>query len=363
MKAAVYRGDGKAMTIEDVEVDRPLAHEVVVRTVATGVCHSDVHHVEWADNIDIPRILGHEPAGVVEAVGDLVTYVKPGDHVIACLSAFCGTCEYCLRGQPNLCDKTRTARRPDEPARIFRNGERINTLANVGSFAEKMLLHENGIVKVRNDMPFEQAALLGCGVITGMGAALRTAAVKPNSTVAVFGAGGVGLSAIQGARIAGARQIIAVDVSETKLQKARELGATDAVDGSQEDPVEGVRRVSWDDGGVDYSFEAIGVPAVIEQAFEVLRPGGVCTVIGIARDEERVTLNPRLLLGERKLQGSSKGSNRFRVDLPHYIDLYLQGRLLLDEMISCRYRLDQVNEAFDAVLNRSVARGVIVFDQ
>lgn len=362
MKAAVYRGDGKSMAIEEVEVDRPMAHEVVVRTVATGVCHSDVHHVEWADNIDIPRILGHEPAGIVEAVGDLVTYVKPGDHVIACLSAFCGTCEYCLRGSPNLCDKSRTARKPDEPPRISRGSERINTLANVGSFAEKMLLHENGIVRIREDMPFEQAALLGCGVITGMGAALRTAAVKPNSTVAVFGAGGVGLSAIQGARIAGARQIIAVDVSETKLQTARQLGATHTVDASLGDPVEGVKAASWDDGGVDYSFEAIGVPAVIEQAFEVLRPGGVATVIGIARDEERVTLNPRLLLGERKLQGSSMGSNRFRVDLPHYIDLYLQGRLLLDEMITRRYQLAEVNEAFDAVLDRSVARGVIVFE-
>lgn len=359
MKAAIYWGDGKPLRVEDVEVDRPMAHEVAVRTVATGVCHSDVHHVEWADNIDIPRILGHEPAGIVEEVGELVTYVKPGDHVIACLSAFCGVCEYCLSGHPNLCDKSRTARAAEEPPRISQNGKRINTLANVGSFAERMLLHENGIVKIREDMPLDRAALLGCGVITGMGAALRTARVEPNSTVAVFGCGGVGLSAIQGARIAGARQIIAVDTLESKLETALRLGATHTVDASKGDAIEAVRETAWSVGGVDFSFEAIGVPAVIEQAFQVLRPGGTATVIGIARDDETVSLNPRLLLQERKLQGSSMGSNRFRVDLPHYIDLYLQGRLLLDEMITTHYRLDQVNEAFQAVLDGTVTRGVI----
>ena len=308
------------MEIEDVDVDRPHAHEVVVRTAATGVCHSDVHHVEWADNIDIPRILGHEPAGVVEAVGELVTHVRPGDHVIACLSVFCGTCEYCLTGHPNLCDKTRTARRPDEPPRLSQGGTRINTLANIGSFAEKMLLHENAVVKIREDMPLDRAALLGCGVITGMGAVLRTARIEPNSTVAVFGAGGVGLSAIQGARIAGARQIIAVDTRESKLEIARRLGATHTVDASKGNVVDAVKAAASSAGGVDYSFEAIGVPAVIEQAFLSLRPGGTATVIGIAQDHERITLDPRLLLQERKLQGSSMGSNRFRVDLPNYID-------------------------------------------
>jgi S-(hydroxymethyl)glutathione dehydrogenase/alcohol dehydrogenase len=350
------------MEIEEVDVDQPQAHEVVVRTVATGVCHSDVHHVEWADNIDIPRILGHEPAGVVESVGELVTHVRAGDHVIACLSVFCGTCEYCLAGHPNLCDKTRTARQPDEPPRLSQGGARINTLANIGSFAEKMLLHENAVVKIREDMPFDRAALLGCGVITGMGAVLRTARIEPNSTVAVFGAGGVGLSAIQGARIAGARQIIAVDTRESKLEIARRLGATHTVDASKGNVVEAVKAAASSTGGVDYSFEAIGIPAVIEQAFLSLRPGGTATVIGIAQDHERITLDPRLLLQERKLQGSSMGSNRFRSDLPNYVDLYLQGRLLLDEMITARYRLDQVNESFQAVLDGSVARGVIVFD-
>jgi S-(hydroxymethyl)glutathione dehydrogenase/alcohol dehydrogenase len=361
MKAAIYRGDGRPLEIEDVDIDRPGPHEVVVRTAATGVCHSDVHHWEWADNIDVPRILGHEPAGIVEAVGELVTYVQPGDHVIACLSAFCGACEYCLGGHPNLCDKTRTFRRPDEPPRISRGDERIFTLANIGSFAEKMLLHENAVVKIREDIPLDRAALLGCGVITGMGAALRTARVEPNSTVAVFGCGGVGLSAIQGARIAGARQIIAVDTRAEKLELACRLGATHAVDASAGDAVEQVRAVASTPGGVDYSFEAIGIPAVIEQAFLSLRPGGTATVIGIAQDHERITVDPRLLLGERKLQGSSMGSNRFRVDLPNYIDLYLQGRLLLDEMITTRYSLDQVNQSFQDVVDGNVARGVIVF--
>jgi S-(hydroxymethyl)glutathione dehydrogenase/alcohol dehydrogenase len=362
MKAAVYWGNGQPLTIEDVDLDRPMAREVVVRTVATGVCHSDVHHVEWADNIDIPRILGHEPAGIVEAVGDMVTAVRPGDHVIACLSAFCGVCEYCLSGHPNLCDKSRTARKPGEPSRISRDGKPVYTLANVGSFAEKMLLHENALVRIQDDMPLDRAALLGCGVITGMGAVLRTARVEPNSAVAVFGAGGVGLSAIQGARIAGARQIIAIDVSSAKLDVARQLGATHVVDASKEDAVAAVRALANHGEGVDYSFEAIGIPSVIEQAFESLRPGGVATVIGIAQDHERVTINPRLLLGERKLQGSSMGSNRFRIDLPHYIEMYLQGRLLLDEMITNHCRLDQVNDAFQAVLDGSVTRSVITFD-
>ena len=362
MKAAVYHGNGQPLVIEEAEIDDPGPREVVVRTVASGVCHSDVHHVDRADNVDIPRVLGHEPAGIVEKVGELVTYVQPGDHVVACLSAFCGNCEQCLTGHPNRCAWERTMRAPDEPPRLRLNGERLNTLANIGSFAEKMLLHENAVVRIDADMPMDRAALLGCGVITGAGAAMRTARVEPGSTVAVFGAGGVGLSAIQGAQIAGARQIIAVDIRENKLAMAKEFGATHTVDASSGDPVEAVKATAWSEGGVDYSFEAIGLAKVLEQAVRVLRPGGTATLIGIVAEDDLLTVHPRIFMGERKLQSSTMGSNRFRIEIPQYIDLYRQGRLKLDEMITRRYRLPEVNDAFGAVLNGEVARSVLMFD-
>ena len=361
MKAAVYWGGGSPLRIEDVDVDAPAAREVVVRTAASGVCHSDVHRVEWSDDAEVPKILGHEASGVVEAVGEAVTYVRPGDRVVVCTSAFCGSCESCLTGHPNRCDKSRTARAASAPPRISKDGKPVTTLVGVGSFAERMLLHENGVVKIRREMPLEQAALLGCSVIAGVGAVLRTARIEPGCVVAVFGCGGVGLNAVQGARIGGARQIIAVDMIPAKLEKAMELGATHTVDASAGDVAARVRALAWSDGGVDHAFEAIGVPSVIEQAFASLRPGGTATVIGIAREGSRITLDPRLLLGERKLQGSVMGSNRFRVDLPQYVDLYLQGRLKLDEMISHRYRLDEINDAFEAVLTGNDTRGVVVF--
>ena len=362
MKAAVYWGGGAPLRIEEVSLDAPAAREVVVRTVASGVCHSDVHRVEWSDDADVPRILGHEASGIVEAVGDAVTYVTAGDHVVVCTSAFCGSCESCLTGHPNRCDKSRTGRSASAPPRISKEGQRVNTLVGVGSFAEQMLLHENGVVKIRSDMPLEQAALLGCSVIAGVGSVLRTARIEPGCVVAVFGCGGVGLNAVQGARIGGARQIIAIDTVPAKLEKAVELGATHTIDASQDDVVKRVRAMAWSEGGVDYAFEAIGIPSVIEQAFASLRPGGVATVIGITRENERITLDPRLLLGERKLQGSVMGSNRFRIDLPQYVDLYLQGRLKLDEMISRRYRLQEINDAFAALLAGTDTRGVVVFE-
>ena len=362
MKGAVFHGPHQPLTIEDIKIDTPMAREVVVRTVATGVCPSDLHFIDGLYPFPAPAVLGHEAAGIVEDVGELVTYVKPGDHVIACLSVFCGQCEQCLSGRPNLCRSPETRRAPSDPPKLTfeKSGEPVHQFLNISSFAERMLLHENAIVKIREDMPLDGAALIGCGVMTGVGAALNTARVEPGTTVAVFGAGGVGLAVIQGARIAGARQIIAVDLSESKLALAKELGATHIVDASSHDPVEAIKDMT--DGGVNYSFEAIGLAKVAEQAFNCLAAGGTATVIGMIPVGQKIELDGPSFLSERKIQGSSMGSNRFRIDMPRYIEFYLQGRLKLDEMITRKGRLEDVNEAFRAMKAGEVARTVLMFD-
>jgi S-(hydroxymethyl)glutathione dehydrogenase/alcohol dehydrogenase len=286
--------------------------------------------------------------------------VKPGDHVIACLSVFCGHCDQCLSGHPSLCSNPETKRAPNEAPRLSQKGEIVHQFINISSYAEKMLLHENAIVKIREDMPLDRAALIGCGVTTGVGAVLNTARIEAGSSVAVFGAGGVGLAAIQGARIGGARMIIAVDISENKLATAKELGATHIVDASSHDPVQAIRDMTG--GGVDYSFEAIGLKVAAEQAFNCLRSGGTATVIGMIPVGQKVELDGFQFLSEKKIQGSTMGSNRFRIDMPRYIDFYLQGRLKLDEMITRRGKLEDVNEAFRAMKAGEVARSVLMFD-
>ncbi len=360
MKAAVFRAPKQPLTIEDVAIDKPQSREVLIRTVACGVCHSDLHFAEGLYPMASPSILGHEPAGIVEAVGDQVTYVKPGDHVIACLSVFCGNCQYCLTGRPFLCSKGPTRRTPSEPPRLSQNGEPVYQALDLSAFAEQMLLHENAVVKIRDDMPLDRAALIGCGVMTGVGAVLNTARVPAGSSVAVFGCGGVGLAAIQGARIAGALQIIAIDGVASKLALALELGATHTIDASKGDAAAAVRELTG--GGVEYSFEAIGLKITAEQSFNCLAPGGTATVIGMIPVGQKVELDGYQFLSEKKIQGSSMGSNRFRVDMPRYIDFYLQGRLKLDEMISRKGRLEDVNEAFRAMKAGEVARTVLMFD-
>ncbi len=359
MQAAIFHAPHEELTIEAIDIDEPREHEVLVRTVASGVCHSDLHFIDGLYPMRTPAVLGHEAAGVVEAVGSQVTDFAPGDRVIACLSVFCGHCDQCLSGHPNLCS-SRPTRGRDEPPRLSWQGDPVGQMANIGSYAEQMLLHEHGIVKIEQDIELDRAALIGCAVTTGVGAVLNTAKIEAGSTVAVFGAGGVGLSAIQGARIAGARQIIAVDVVESKLATARELGATHVVDASSRDPVEAIRDMTG--GGVDYSFEAIGLKVAAEQCFECIRSGGTATIIGMIPVGEKVELDGPSFLREKKIQGSSMGSNRFRTDMPKYIDFYLQGRLNLDDMITRRGRLEDVNEAFRAMKAGEVARTVLMFD-
>lgn len=361
MKAALYHGPKQPLTIEEIDVDEPHDHEILVHTVASGVCHSDLHFVDGLWPLPGPAVLGHEAAGIVEKAGKNVTYVKPGDKVIACLSVFCGFCDQCMSGHPYRCSNTAATRRAkgDTP-RLSMKGKRIRQLADIASYAEKMLLHENAVVKIGDEIALDRAALIGCGVTTGLGAVLNTAKIEVGSKVAVFGTGGVGLAAIQGARIAGARMIIAVDVFENKLAMARRLGATHTVDASSSDPVDAILKMT--NGGVDYSFEAIGLKKVAEQAYECLATGGTATIIGMIPVGQKVEIDGPKLLTERKLQGTNMGSNRFRIDMPRYIDFYLQGRLNLDDMISRRGRLEDVNEAFRAMKAGEVARSVLMFE-
>ncbi len=360
MKAALLRQLNRPLEIEEVQIDKPGPREVLIRTGASGVCHSDLHFVEGKYTTPMPIILGHEASGTVEAIGSQVTYLRPGDRVITCLSVFCGHCERCLSGRPVLCSRTDVVRSPVDPPRLRQGSTLVHQFANISSFAEQMLVHEHATVKVRDDIPFEQLALIGCGVTTGLGAALNTAKVEPGSTVAVIGCGGVGLNCIQGAALAGALRIIAIDEVETKLTLAREFGATDVVDASGGAVVEKVRDLTG--GGVDYSFEAIGKKETAEQAFAMLRAGGAATIIGMIPQGVKIELDGASFLRERRIQGSSMGSNRFRIDMPRYIEFYRQGRLKLDQLVSQRLKLEQVNVAFEDMKQGHVARSVISFN-
>jgi len=331
---------------------------VLVRTVAAGVCHSDLHFQNGSYMYPTPAVLGHESAGVVEQVGAEVRYVQPGDHVITCLSVFCGHCEFCLSGRPALCTKVDTRRRPTDPPRLSKDGKPVWQFLDLSSYAEQMLVHENAIVKITKDMPLDRAALIGCGVTTGVGAVFNTAKVPPGATVAVIGCGGVGLSAVQGAAIAGAGRVIAVDMLDSKLELARKMGATDTVNAKKGDPIAQVKDLTG--GGVDYSFEAIGLKVAAEQAFAMLKNGGTATVIGMIPLGQKIELPGVDFLFEKKIQGSSMGSNRFRTDMPKYVDMYLNGKLNLDDMVSRRIKLADVNDAFAALEKGEVARQVIM---
>src|SRR4051794_39568324 len=360
MKAAVLQEIPGQLVIDDVQIDKPGPREVLVKTSAAGCCHSDLHFMEGKYPYPTPAVLGHESAGIVEAVGSDVTYVKPGDHVITCLSVFCGQCDWCMAGKPNLCTKVATRRPREQRTRLSQGGTPVQQFAELSSFAEQMLVHENAVVKIRDDMPLDRAALIGCGVTTGLGAVLNTARVRAGETVAVIGCGGVGLSAIQGAAIAGAGRIFAVDMVESKLKLAEALGATDLVNAKDVDAVGTVVEMS--SGGVDYSFEAIGLKVAAEQAFGMLKNGGTATIIGMIPVGQKVGIGGLQFLMEKRIQGSMMGSNKFRIDMPGYVDMYLQGRLTLDDMISARLPLTEINAAFDSMKTGEIARDVIIFD-
>ncbi len=361
MKAAVLRDLTRPMEIEEVTVSKPGPREVLVRVAAVGLCHSDLHVLEGDLPMPLPTILGHEGAGIVEQVGSEVRNVKPGDHVIVCLTFHCGHCEQCHGGNVHRCYPAEAARAADEPPRLFRGGEHFTQFMNTGSFAEMMLVHESGCVAIRKDMPFDRACLIGCGVTTGFGAAVRAANVRAGETVAVVGCGGVGLSAINGAAIAGAGRIIAVDREPSKLDMARQFGATDGVDASKGDVVEQVRELTGG-RGVDHAIEAIGLKQTIEDCFKMLAKGGMATVVGVARSDVKIELTALALLQEKRLQGCMMGGVRPVIDMPRYVELYMQGRLKLDLLISQRLRLDEINRGFEDMRGGKLARSVVVFD-
>ncbi|HYZ42087.1 MAG TPA: Zn-dependent alcohol dehydrogenase [Stellaceae bacterium] len=360
MKAAVLHAPNQPLTIEEVELTKPASREVLLRTAFAGLCHSDLHFIDGLYPHPTPCVLGHESAGIVEAVGDGVTYVKPGDHVITCLSVFCGTCPQCVTGHPNLCENTEVKMPPGASRRLsWKGGELMNQFLNLSSFAEQMLVHENAIVKIDPDIPLDRAALVGCGVMTGVGAVFNAAKVEPGATVAVIGCGGVGLSAVNGAALAGAERIIAIDTVASKLEVARELGATDTLNASNADPVQQIREMTG--GGVHYSFEALGTKATAEQAFQILRPGGTATIIGMVPFGVKIELHGYDFLRDRKLQGTSMGGNRFRVDMPRLLSLWRQGRLKLDHLISGKLKLEHINEGFAALRSGAPVRQLIDF--
>jgi S-(hydroxymethyl)glutathione dehydrogenase/alcohol dehydrogenase len=362
MQAAVFRKVHEPLTIETVDVDKPWGREVLVRTAATGVCHSDLHVVEGQSRyaLDKPFILGHEGAGVVEAVGADVTTVRPGDHVVACLSGFCGTCAQCLSGHPNLCVGGVVTRPASAAPRLSQRGQAFQQFAAIGSYAEQMLLHENSLVKIDADLPLDRAALVGCGVLTGVGAALRTSGLQGGQTVAVFGCGGVGLAIVQGARIGGASRIIGVDVFDSKLEMATRVGATHVVNSAHDDPVKAVRALTAG-AGVDHAFEAVGNTTLVRQAIESLAIRGTATIVGVLPPDAMIEFPWMAIRPECKVQTSRMGSNQFRTDIPRYLEFYRQGRLLLDEMVTRRGRLDDINEAFRAMKAGEVARTVLTF--
>jgi len=363
MKAAVLNRIPGELEIEDVSIDKPAANEVLVRTVGSGLCHSDLHFMDGHWQTKLPAIMGHEGAGIVEAVGENVHYVKPGDHVITCLSVFCGQCRYCLAGHLSLCNNPAPTSRPrgSAPRATNAKGESLAQFARLGAFAEMMLVHENAVVKIREEMPLDRASLIGCGVTTGLGAVFRTAQVQAGSEVVVIGAGGIGLSALQGARIAGASKIIAVDVEDAKLDVARQMGATHVVNGAKDDAVAAVKEITG--GGVDYSFEAIGLKQTVEQAWAMLRPRGTATVIGMVPFGTKIEIpGHEIFMEEKMLRGSMMGSNQFRLDMPRFVDLYLDGKLMLDEMVSHRIKLEDINHGYDLMRRREATRTVITFD-
>lgn len=361
-KAAILEQPGKGLVIGEVELAEPGPHEVLIDTKACGLCHSDLHFIDGAYPHPLPAIPGHEAAGVVRAVGSEVRTVKPGDHVVSCLSAFCGHCEFCVTGRMALCMGGDTRRAQTDAPRIARadGSGPVQQMLNLSAFCEQMLIHEHACVAIDKDMPLDRAAVIGCAVTTGAGTVFNACKLIPGETVAVIGCGGVGLAAVNAAKIAGAGKVIAVDPIAEKRELAKVLGATDAVDAMAEDAVEQIVRLS--DGGVHHAIEAVGRQASADLAVKVLRRGGTATILGMMPLDCKVGLAAMDLLSGKKLQGAIMGMNHFPVDLPRLVDFYMRGLLDLDTIIAERIPLEEINAGFDKMRSGHSARSVVVFD-
>ncbi|MGL6419605.1 S-(hydroxymethyl)glutathione dehydrogenase/class III alcohol dehydrogenase [Aeromonas allosaccharophila] len=364
-KAAIAWGPGQPLSIEEVEVMPPQAGEVRVRIVATGVCHTDAFTLSGEDPEGVfPCILGHEGGGIVESVGEGVTSVKVGDHVIPLYTPECGECKFCKSGKTNLCQKIRATQgkglMPDGTTRFSKNGQPIYHYMGTSTFSEYTVLPEISIAKVDPAAPLEEVCLLGCGVTTGIGAVMNTAKVKEGESVAIFGLGGIGLSAVIGARLAKAGRIIAIDINESKFALARKLGATDCINPNDYDkPIQEV-IVELTDGGVDFSFECIGNVKVMRAALECCHKGwGESVIIGVAGAGQEISTRPFQLVTGRVWRGSAFGGVRGRSELPSYVQRYMQGEFRLDDFITHTMPLEQINEAFDLMHEGKSIRTVI----
>lgn len=360
MKAAVLVAPGQPLVIEELVIDKPGPHEVLIRTAACGLCHSDLHFIDGTYPHALPAVPGHEAAGIVEAVGSEVKTVKVGDAVVTCLSAFCGHCEFCVTGRMSLCLGGDTRRPAGAPPRLSRpDGTPVNQMLNLSAFAEQMLVHEHACVAINPDMPLDRAAVIGCAVTTGAGTIFNTCKLTPGETVVVVGCGGVGLATINAAKIAGAGRIIAADPIPEKRALAEKLGATDTIDALADGAAKQI--VEMTKGGVDHAIEAVGRSSSASLAVASLKRGGTATILGMHPLNEKVGLSAMDLLSGKKLQGALMGGNRFPVDIPRLVDFYLRGALDLDSIVAETIPLEQVNEGFDKMKRGDAARSVIVF--
>lgn len=366
-RAAVLHRPGEVLRIETVELAALEPGDVLVRNRASGLCHTDLEVIEGTQRRPCPIVLGHEGAGIVEDVGRDVTSVRPGDHVIASWNPHCGHCFYCERGQPVLCEPF-TLHQPaghmlDGRSRLLIGGAKLHHFGVVSSHAEYSVLPASGAIRVSKEIPFDRACLIGCGVMTGVGAVIRMAKVEPGSCVAVVGCGAVGLNAIQGARIAGAGKIIALDRDPARLELARQFGATHAIQSgtaaAARDPaIEAVKSLAGM-RGADYAFESAGSEAAMQLALEITRPGGHLVILGKTEQDRMVAFRFGALAGEKRIIRSSYGGARPGRDFPWLADLYLRGELELDALISLRLPLDDINIGFDAMRRNEIVRAVV----
>ncbi|POA59677.1 MULTISPECIES: zinc-binding dehydrogenase [unclassified Pseudomonas] len=360
MKASVCRGIGSGFEVVDVDIDRPIGREVLIDVRACGLCHTDLTLSEADYGFTFPAVFGHEVSGVVRETGPLVTQVSVGDHVVGCLIAFCGRCVACLSGRTHECSEPgATLRAAEQDPRLSLAGTAITQGYGLGGFAEQALIHENQLAVINREIPFSHAAILGCATVTGAGAVINTARVRPGDTVAVFGTGGVGLNAINAARLSGALKIIAIDIIDAKLKRAVDFGATHVVNSLASDPVEAVRDITG--GGVDFAFEAIGLPATQAQAIRAARDGGTALLIGLGKPGACITLDTSLsLLAEHKtIRGVAMGSTNLKRDIPLYADFCVDGRLLVGELVSEEISLEQIPSAYQRLKRGETLRAVV----
>jgi S-(hydroxymethyl)glutathione dehydrogenase/alcohol dehydrogenase len=358
VKALVVNALGRGFDLEDVDIAAPIGREVLVNVQASGLCHTDLLFATH-DIVPFPAVLGHEVAGVVAEVGSDVSQIRVGDHVVGSLAQSCGACARCLSGRPFQCRHPEsTLRRPTDPPRLSRKGAALFQGFGLAGFAERALIHENQLAIVPKEIPFAQAALLGCGVVTGAGSVLNTANVRAGDNVVIFGAGGVGLNAVSGARIAGASKIIVIDIQPKRLDAAKQFGATDTIDSTIGKTVETVRDLLPE--GADHVFDFVGLKAVAEQGLAMLGGGGGLYLVGVSKPEVDISLNIfDAIGGQKRVVGVNFGSTNAKRDIPMYAQLYLQGRMNLDGLVSRKISLGEVNDGYAALKDGSLTRVVV----